>query len=249
MNMVIVGVLLVAVILFLWLKNTYQKKLSLVDNELKFFKKEKEYYSEAMMVYSKEHKILFANKSAKTLFSLEKEKNEYLLKSNVTLKIANAEPIDFFDVIERKSNSTQESFEFKDIILIVDGKKKMVTMYVDQSTWNVDGTVTCVIEMQSTSDNHVVKSDGKIDFLTGMDSQFTSLSDINALVIESQKKSESFALFLLGIDNFSDIQSTLGQAYSNNILKNMAKFLGSFLLILIWIICLELKNFLIEKSL
>jgi len=224
MNMVIVGVLLVAVILFLWLKNTYQKKLSLVDNELKFFKKEKEYYSEAMMVYSKEHKILFANKSAKTLFSLEKEKNEYLLKSNVTLKIANAEPLDFFDVIERKSNATQESFEFKDIILIVNGKKKVVTMYVDRSTWNVDGTVTCVIEMQSTSDNHVVKSDGKIDFLTGMDSQFTSLSDINALVIESQKKSESFALFLLGIDNFSDIQSTLGQAYSNNILKNMAKF-------------------------
>jgi len=224
MNIIITGVLLLTVVLFLWLRNNYQKKLSVIDDELRFFKKEKEYYSEAMMVYSKDHKILFANKSAKALFSLEQEKHVYLLKSKVELKIANTEAMDFFDAIERKSNSTQESFEFKGIILIVNGKKKVVTMYVDRSAWNIDGTVTCVIEPQSTSENQLAKSDGKIDFLTGMASQFTSLSDINSLVIESQKKSESFALFLLGIDHFSDIQTTLGQAYSNNVLKNMAKF-------------------------
>ena len=222
--MAIAGVLLIIIVLFIWLNSTYKKKLATVDDELRFFKKEKEYYSEAMMVYSKDREIVFANKAAKTLFSLEKDKNIYLLKSSIELKIANAEPIEFFEAIERKSNATQESFEFKDIILIVNGKKRVVTMYVDRSAWNVDGTVTCVIEMQSTSGNQTAKSDGKVDFLTGMASQFTSLSDINALVINSQKKSESFALFLLGIDHFSDIQTTLGQAYSNNILKNMANY-------------------------
>lgn len=222
--MAITGVLLIIIVLFIWLNSTYKKKLATVDDELRFFKKEKEYYSEAMMVYSKDREIVFANKAAKTLFSLEKEKNVYLLKSSIELKIANAEPMEFFEAIERKSNATQESFEFKDIILIVNGKKRVVTMYVDRSAWNVDGTVTCVIEMQSTSGNQTAKSDGKVDFLTGMASQFTSLSDINALVIDSQKKSESFALFLLGIDHFSDIQTTLGQAYSNNILKNMANY-------------------------
>ncbi|HIP18458.1 MAG TPA: bifunctional diguanylate cyclase/phosphodiesterase [Sulfurovum sp.] len=224
MNMAIAGFLLIIIVLFIWLNSTYKKKLATVDDELRFFKKEKEYYSEAMMVYSKDREIVFANKAAKTLFSLEKEKNVYLLKSSIELKIANAEPMEFFEAIERKSNATQESFEFKDIILIVNGKKRVVTMYVDRSAWNVDGTVTCVIEMQSTSGNQTAKSDGKVDFLTGMASQFTSLSDINALVIDSQKKSESFALFLLGIDHFSDIQTTLGQAYSNNILKNMANY-------------------------
>ena len=222
--MAIAGFLLIIIVLFIWLNSTYKKKLSTVDDELRFFKKEKEYYSEAMMVYSKDREIVFANKAAKTLFSLEKEKNVYLLKSSIELKIANAEPMEFFEAIERKSNATQESFAFKEIILIVNGKKRVVTMYVDRSAWNVDGTVTCVIEMQSTSGNQTAKSDGKVDFLTGMASQFTSLSDINALVIDSQKKSESFALFLLGIDYFSDIQSTLGQAYSNNILKNMANY-------------------------
>ena len=222
--MAITGVLLIIIVLFIWLNSTYKKKLATVDDELRFFKKEKEYYSEAMMVYSKDREIVFANKAAKTLFSLEKKKNVYLLKSSIELKISNAEPIEFFEAIERKSNATQESFEFKDIILIVNGKKRVVTMYVDRSAWNVDGTVTCVIEMQSTSGNQTAKSDGKVDFLTGMASQFTSLSDINALVIDSQKKSESFALFLLGIDHFSDIQTTLGQAYSNNILKNMANY-------------------------
>ena len=222
--MAIACFLLIIIVLFIWLNSTYKKKLATVDDELRFFKKEKEYYSEAMMVYSKDREIVFANKAAKTLFSLEKDKNIYLLKSSIELKISNAEPIEFFEAIERKSNATQESFEFKDIILIVNGKKRVVTMYVDRSAWNVDGTVTCVIEMQSTSGNQTAKSDGKVDFLTGMASQFTSLSDINALVIDSQKKSEFFALFLLGIDHFSDIQTTLGQAYSNNILKNMANY-------------------------
>ena len=224
MNIAIVGLLLIVVVLFIWLNNTYKKKVSFIDNELKFFKKEKEYYSEAMMVYSKDHKIIFANKAAVTLLSLEKEKNGYLLKSNLELKITNAESMDFFDALERRSNATEESFEFKGIILSVDGKKKIVTMYVDRSAWNVDGTVTCVIDTASADTNEVHKSDGKVDFLTGMPSQFTSLSDINTLVIESQKKSESFALFLMGIDHFSDIQTTLGQAFSNNILKNMATY-------------------------
>ena len=224
MNIAIVGLLLIVVVLFIWLNNTYKKRVSFIDNELKFFKKEKEYYSEAMMVYSKDRKIIFANKAAVTLLSLEKEKNGYLLKSNLELKITNAESMDFFDALERRSNATEESFEFKGIILSVDGKKKIVTMYVDRSAWNVDGTVTCVIDTASADTNEIHKSDGKVDFLTGMPSQFTSLSDINTLVIESQKKSESFALFLMGIDHFSDIQTTLGQAFSNNILKNMATY-------------------------
>jgi diguanylate cyclase (GGDEF)-like protein len=73
--------------------------------------------------------------------------------------------------------------------------------------------------------NQVAPKDGGVDFFTGLPSQFSALTDINTLVIESQKKSKSFALFLLGIDNFQELQTTLGLGYSNQIIKKMSDFL------------------------
>ena len=224
--MIIIAVLfvLLAAGVFVWIQRSYQKKFTDVEDELKFFKKEKEYTSEAMMVCSRDHEILFANNAAKALFSLEKEKAAYALNVPVELKISNTESLDFFDAIERKSNSTEESFHFKNSILMINGKKKLVNIYIDRSSWNINSTITCIIDTQTAVNNKIVKSDGKVDFLTGLPSQFTSLSDINALVMESQKRSETFALFLLGVDHFADIQTTLGQAYTNNILKNMSNY-------------------------
>ncbi len=215
-------VLLAAVLL--WVRKRYNAKVIQVENELKFFKREKEYSGEAMMVCSKNHEILFANGAAKTLFSLKKKDDSYEIDGMAELKLATAEPIDFFDAIERKSHTNKGNFRFKDAILVVNGKKKIVNIYIDRNSWNIDDTITCVIDTNARRGNEVAKSDGKVDFLTGFPSQFTSLADINTLVIESQKKSESFALFLLGIDHFSDIQTTLGQAYTNTVLKNMANY-------------------------
>jgi len=226
MDLIIVSVLcsIIAITVLLWMKNSHQKNLSTVEDELRFFKKAKEYQSEAMIVLAKDHEIRFANKAAKELFSLDKEKNIYVLNHNIGLKVPGSEPIDFFEALEKKNHTPEESFTFKEALLIVDGKKTKVNIYIDKSSWNIDNTITCVIEQETVLEGKALKSDGKIDFLTGLPSQFSSLSEINALVIESQKKSETFSLFLLGIDHYSDMQTTLGQAHINKILKNMAKY-------------------------
>jgi len=226
MDLIIVSVLcsIIAITVLLWMKNSHQKNLSTVEDELRFFKKAKEYQSEAMIVLAKDHEIRFANKAAKELFSLDKEKNIYVLNHSIGLKVPGSEPIDFFEALEKKNHTPEESFTFKEALLIVDGKKTKVNIYIDKSSWNIDNTITCVIEQETVFEGKALKSDGKIDFLTGLPSQFSSLSEINALVIESQKKSETFSLFLLGIDHYSDMQTTLGQAHINKILKNMAKY-------------------------
>jgi len=227
MNEMIVVSLVFLVLLtvaFLWVKKRYKAKVIQAENELKFFKREKEYSSEAMIVCSKNHEILFANGAAKTLFSLQKKDDSYVIDGMAELKLATAEPIDFFDAIERKNHTNKRSFHFKDALLVVNGKKSIVNIYIDRNSWNIDDTITCVIDTNARRGNEAVKSDGKVDFLTGFPSQFTSLTDINALVMESQKKSESFALFLLGIDHFSEIQTTLGHTYANTVLKNMANY-------------------------
>jgi len=225
-EMIVLGLvfLVLFIVVFLWIKKSYKTKVTQVENELKFFKREKEYAGEAMMVCSKNHKILFANGTAKTLFSLQKKDESYVIDGTAELKLATAEPIDFFDAIERKSHSDSGSFHFKDALLVVNGKKSIVNIYIDRNSWNVEHSITCVIDTNAGRGKEVLKQDGKVDFLTGLPSQFSSLSDVNTEVIESQKKSESFALFLLGIDHFSDMQTTLGQPYANTVIKNMANY-------------------------
>ena len=224
MNMILASILIAVLVmgLFFWLAKTNKKKLALVENELKFFKKEKEYYAEAMMLFSKDHKILFANKSAKNLFSLSRVNKLYDLGTKVELQFSKNPPIDFFEAIVKKSGSSDNNFHFKDVTLITDKEKKTVNIYIDKSSWNIDNTITCVIDIPVQS--VVAKKDGKTDFLTGLPSQFSSLSEINSLVIESQKKSEPFALLLLGIDNFDTIQTTIGYNYSNQIIKKIATY-------------------------
>ena len=226
MDMTIIGILIIVVMLaaLFWMSQTNKKKLIAAADELKFFKKEKEYYAEAMMVFSKEHKILFANQSAKKLFSLNKENQSFASDKIVLLKLTSAPAVDFFEAVEKKSKSAEDNFDFKDVILIVGKEKKKVNIYIDKSAWNIDSTITCVIDIDTSTQNVTSKKDGKVAFLTGLSSQFSSLSEINSLVIESQKKSESFALFLLGVDHFNNIQTTLGHNYTNQMLKKMANY-------------------------
>jgi len=225
-EMIMMGLIFLLLLIaeFVWIKKSYKAKILHAENELKFFKREKEYSVEAMMVCSAEREILFANGAAKTLFSLKKNEDTYVIDGIAELKLATAEPIDFFDAIERKSHASKESFHFKDALLVVNGEKCVVDIYIDRNSWNINNSITCIVDMDAKRRNEALKQDGKVDFLTGLPSQFTSLSDINTEVIKSQKKSESFALFLLGVDHFSDMQTTLGQSYTNTVLKNMATY-------------------------
>lgn len=223
---IIIGIssLVIVFILFLWIRHVYQKKLSKVSDELKFFKKEKDHSDESMMILSKEYEIVFANQSAKRLFSLNENNKVFGISKKIELQLGADEPMDFFEALAKKHNTTKENFHFNDAYIIVSDQKKKANVYIDKSGWNINQTITCIIDTSVPAEIKVVDKVGSTDFLTGLPSQFTALSDINTLVIESQKKSESFAIFLLGIDHFNEIQATLGLNYTNKILKKMATY-------------------------
>ena len=135
---------------------------------------------------------------------------------------------EFFKVLKERSQGEVDSFHLKNVLLVISGKMKQVNIYVDKSAWNLNKTITCIIDMQlitpTAATNQVAPKDGGVDFFTGLPSQFSALTDINTLVIESQNKSKPFALFLLGIDNFQELQTTLGLGYSNQIIKKMSDY-------------------------
>jgi diguanylate cyclase (GGDEF)-like protein len=215
----------IALLGLVWQFIISRKKLVTVSDELKFFKKEKEYYEEAMMLLSTDYKVVFANQAAKELFSLNEQNEVHGVAKKIQLQITSGMREDFFEALEKLNNTNEDSFKLENVFLIVSGQEKKVNIYIDKSAWNINQTITCVIDMIKIQEVTTANEDkaGSIDFLTGLPSQFLALADINTLVIESKKKSESFALFLLGIDHFKDIQTTLGLGYTNKILKNIAQ--------------------------
>jgi len=218
--------LLVMVALVILQYITSKKRLDTTFDELKFFKREKEYYEEAMMMFSSGFSIIFANQSAKNLFNLN-SKNEIIgVGKKIQLQVNSGMREDFFDALEKLINTSEDSFKLENVFLIISGKEKKVNIYIDKSSWEINKTITCVIDVKKVQELEIPNEhkEGSIDFLTGLPSQFLALSDINTLVIESKKKSESFGIFLLGIDHFKDIQTTLGLGYTNQILKILAQY-------------------------
>jgi len=212
--------------LLVWIYIMSKKRLASISNELKFFKQEKEYYEEAMILFSSDFNVLFANQSARELLSLNENNEKLGVAKKVQLQISSGMREDFLQALERLVEEHLDSFHLENVYLIISGKEKKVNIFIDKSEWNINQTITCIIDETKLEQLSNIKSerDGSIDFLTGLPSQFLALSDINHMVMEYKKKSESFALFLLGIDHFSDIQTTLGLGYSNQILKNMAQY-------------------------
>jgi len=229
MDIIVGGVILslILVLLFLiWKFKISKKNLMRLSNELQFFKKEKEYYEESMILFSNEYEIIFANKTARTLFLITKN----TISTNIELQIQSNDREDFITALKRLCSEHTNSFTLKNVFIFIKTEQKNVNIYIDKSNWNIDKTITCIIDMTikpeiMIDDSNNISNDGTMDFLTGLPSQFVALSDMNSLVIENKKKSTSFALFLLGIDNFNDIQITLGLGYTNNILKKMSHYL------------------------
>ena len=228
MDMIIIAAVgIVLVSLSLGLNIWYKRKMYHISDELTLLKKEKEYYSEAIMVLSDMHEIIYANKSAKILFGLNESYQRMTEAKEIQLKIDTSYPDDFFKVLKKAIERKEDSFHLQNVLLATEGKMRQVNIYVDKSEWNVNKTISCVIDMQPISpveDKSVVKEAGSTDYLTGMSSQFLALSNINSLSMESEKSSDTFTLFLLGIDHFNDIQITLGLGYTNRILKSMAQY-------------------------
>jgi len=226
MDSVIIGsaVLLVMAGIFYWVYQREKKQVVNLKRDLNFFKKEKEYYDEAMFVLDQQNNIIFANGAAKKLFSLDDSNRMSQDAKKIELKIDSQNPRDFFEVLTEQVALHKESFHLQNVLLVIAGKMQQVNIYVDKTAFNE--TVTCVIDMRSVAPAEAkpASKEGGVDFLTGLPSQFTALSELNTQVMESQKNSESFALLLLGIDHFSELQATLGLGYTNQLLKKIANF-------------------------
>jgi len=205
----------------------YNQRIKILSSDLQLFKKEKEYQNEVMMVLGENNSIIYANQTARVLFSLDKEYTKTHHNSNVALQIDTSSKVgDFFEVLHKEFENKEHSFHLKNVLLGVSGKMKQVNIYVDKSVWNEEKTITCIIDMKNleTIDSDTTQQDGAIDFFTGLPSQFSALTEINGLIMKSQNTTATFAVYLFGIDHFREFQSTLGLGFTNQIIRKIASY-------------------------
>ena len=136
--MIIVTVSVVMVLLLLGLNSWYKRKMNSVSEELILLKKEKEYYSEAIMVLSDSYDVIYANKTAKNLFGLNKSYQRMAHAKDIQLKIDTSYPDNFFKVLNNVTERKEDSFHLQNVLLVIDGKMTQVNIYVDKSEGNVN---------------------------------------------------------------------------------------------------------------
>ena len=209
---------------YLW----YRSKIANIRKELTLLKKEKEYIKEAIVVRSDKGKIEYANQTAKTLFGLDKNLEIAPNARAVQLKVKSSYADDFFKVVELKASTQDELFSLPNVSLLKGDRDTLVDVFVEATGENgKPKALSCVIDMLPSRQAHQEQpktNNGSLDYLTGLSSQFLAFSDINALCRELQKKSEMFTLFLVGIDEFKELQIVLGLSYTNRILKDIGGF-------------------------
>jgi diguanylate cyclase (GGDEF)-like protein/PAS domain S-box-containing protein len=216
--LVLIGVIFVT-------KAKQQKKINEINNELEFFKKEREYYNEAMFLLSDKAEIIYANLAAKKLFGLQEDNisGKYLIHNKIQIKYKNSTN-ELFEVLSQKIKEPEDTTYLKNVVLVASGDKIRASIYLDKNGLKINKTVTCIIDTQPVEEHKVEEEGGRADFLTGLPSQFVSLSDINTLVIDSKRNSETFSLMLLGIDHFDELQVALGHTHINQIIKKISNY-------------------------
>jgi len=209
--------------IYIILTSKHNSEVKSLNKKLKSMLNQKDYNDEARITYSKNHEIIFANKSAQKLLYLENKEKHYLFKKDVLFHMPTSAHIELLNAIDKKIKIEKDNFHLNNSILIIDGNEMVVNIYVDISDLDESGTISLFLS-ENREIKEVIKQDGKIDYLTGLPSQFSALSDINSLVLDSQKKSETFSLFLFGVDSYADKEAILGKSYINQMMKNMANY-------------------------
>jgi len=203
----------------------FSKKSNNFHKELNFFKKEREYNNEAMIMFNKEDKILYANYAAKEMFLLNRKNEVASIGRRIDLKLPHQEPEEFFGLLKHMDIPEELEFKLEHASLIVSGKTKKVDLFVDKSHWDDKNLITCVVDATPRKEVNSNESKlGAIDFLTGLPTQFAALNDINSIIIKCKEKSDVFGLFVVGIDDFENIQNTFGLGYTNQMLKTIGHY-------------------------
>ncbi|MBL0720982.1 MAG: EAL domain-containing protein [Sulfurovum sp.] len=227
MDLIILGgVIAISIIIFIVINKSYTKHIKKCNGEASLYRNGQEYQNDAMLIFSNDGEVIFANKSARKMFDLDVHYQNKHPEKQILVKMADSDITQ--PIMDCIINQRNKGMNFLENTLISIGETNhRINLYVDNSKWNIDNNIICVFQDANSNfkEKEAIKQLTETDILTGLPSQFKALLDINDIAVESQKRSERFAVAILDIANYDKIRTTKGHTYTNSILKKFAQFL------------------------
>ena len=220
------GIIAILIIIIVVINTKHTKKIKKCEGETTLYRNAEEYQNDAMVIFSNNGEVIFANKSARKMFDLEVHYQNKKPEKPILVKMIDSDSSK--PIIECVINQRSKGMNFlENTVISVGEKNHRVNLYIDNSKWNIDNDIICVFQdaNREFKEKEKIKKLTETDILTELPTQFKALLDINNIAVESQKKSERFAVAILDIANYDKIRTAKGHAYTNSILKKFAQFL------------------------
>ena len=200
-----------------------------VEAKVEIFKKAFDISEDAILVLSDNHRVLYANKALKALFSLPEEIFNKPLDPMPKIKIKKDWIYldDFLKEVSQNDQSKMQSFPKSSLLLDRNSPKSIpVNLYVDRS----------MIGKQYTQWAHIISihdltkefERSKVAYrhkLTNLPNQLQAKEDLGKLFSKIHLHNKKMALVLIDVDNFSQIRSIVGYEKSEQILIYFAQYL------------------------
>lgn len=227
---VLLGVIVIILSIILIVMQRRQKRLKKhIESKIEILKRAFDISKDTVFVLSNDYTIVYANKKAKTLFSLPEEIAYHTLDPMPKVKIKN-EWISLDDLLKQvEQNNPKKMHTFPQLELLPERNSQNiipVNLYIDRSMDEKYGQ-----EWINTVFIHDLSNEincSKITYrhkLTNLPNQLQAKEDLSKLFSKIHLHDKKLALILIDIDNFSQIRSIVGHEKSEQILTYFAHYL------------------------
>jgi diguanylate cyclase (GGDEF)-like protein len=205
-----------------------QKKLSsMLDNQVDVFEKTFDILEEAILILSRDNKVVYANPSLIKLFSLDEDFRGKPLE--VAPHVRYRDKTLLFDqfIQQKNTHEDKEMCMYPQIpLLLEDEEEILVNLYTGNtpSTQNDDlwHRIICIHDLRKEINRQIVSLRHQV---TQLPNQAQLQMDLNVLFSKTHLNDKKLAVVLIDIDNFTMLRSIIGDEQANRILQTFSEYL------------------------
>lgn len=224
---IVVGTIVLLVLLFGLIRAIEKKNLvKFIDAKNVIFQKTCDPLDEGIIILSSENKILYANKSIKTLLGLSDYDMFKVLPEILRIEVKGRwlKPDELISEYINKSQG--KMLLFPKSRLHISGREEISANFYIEIPEAISGLKSMRIQDLTGKEEEQLQSFQHK--LTKLSNQTQAMIDLNTFYSKTHLDNKKLALILVEIDNFSRLRAIIGHEQANNILIKFAKYLKQF---------------------
>ncbi|AKF24332.1 hypothetical protein YH65_02170 [Sulfurovum lithotrophicum] len=225
---VLAVILILLILLYIFfIKHAKNKLQALASGEVSVMQKALETCTDAVLILSMDQKVLYANKSMRTLLHLHEKYENSILNNTLKVKVGKEWRTLGRVIKEKLSESEASHFTLLRTELLTQDKHELpVDICIDRiEEEGVSSLVWSIVSIHDLSQKKAKEDAEYYHRLTHLPNQIKAQYDLNALNARLHLSDDKLAVMVIDIDNLSVLRSIIGVSQSNLILKKFASYL------------------------